>query len=130
MTGRDVDILEVDAIDRHFGQSVELHRKACMIAVDVANVDIAEDGSLLCYRHSDNLFIVVAVSQSLSHRLPTIIHIKGKGIGSNVAHRDTINIDILHDAAASTSGLEAQPYIGTHKLTIANRDIPHATTHF
>ena len=44
--GKDGDVLEVYAVDGHLGQTVELHGVAGMLADDVTDVDVAEDGRL------------------------------------------------------------------------------------
>ena len=49
--GLDHHVLQRNAIDRHLGQTVELHGATGIVADNILDVDIAEDGGLLVHRH-------------------------------------------------------------------------------
>ena len=129
LLGLDDDVLQVDVLDWHLGQTIELHGTSGTIANDVLDVDIAEDWRLFVDRHLGGIVGIVAVSQHLSHRLAAIVHIEGDGVGLDVSHRDVADEDVLHDAATTTRRLEAQPNVGTQELATLDEDVLDTTAH-
>ena len=125
----DDNVLQVDALDRHLRQAIELHGTSGTIADHILNIDVAEDGSLLSHRSLGGVVRIVTISQHLSHRLATIVHVEGDGIGLDVRHGDVTDEDILHDTTTSTGRLEAQAHISAQELTALHQDVTDTTTH-
>ena len=70
--GNDIDVLQANAVDGHFGQTIELHSATGTVADDVLDVNIAEDGGLLGDRLLGHVVGIVAIGQHLGHRLAAI----------------------------------------------------------
>ena len=102
LLGLDDDILQIDALDRHLGQTVELHSTSGTIANNVLNVDIAEDGCLLRNRHLRRVVGIVTIGQHFGYRLAALVHIERNGISLDVCHGDVADKDILYDTPTAT----------------------------
>lgn len=129
LLGLDHNVLKADAVDRHLRESVELHSTASVVADNVLDVDVTENGSLLGDGNLRGVVRIVTIGKHLSYRLATIIHIEGDGIGLDVGHCHVVDIDILDDTTTATGRLEAQADISAQELAVLDEDILHTTTH-
>jgi len=99
----DGDVLQVDVLDGHLGQTVEEYGATRTLAGDIGDVDVAESRCLLGHgRHGLSLVLRV-LGGHFRRRLAAVEEVEQDGLRRDVYHVDVADVDVLHQSAASCS---------------------------